>query len=203
MSRRGEDTKERILDAAQALVLERGFAATPVDDIIKSTALTKGAFFHHFPSKGDLARALLQRYADEDLAVFDRLAARADELAEDPLQNALLFLSLFEEFVDAMAKPFPGCMFASYIYEGQTFGPEVHALIDEALKGWTAVYERKFEAVIASREPRQKVTAKQLAESIVCLMEGAFLLARAYDEPEIIIRQSRQFRAYLRFLFED
>lgn len=203
MSRRGMDTKERILDAAKVLVLERGFAATPVDEIIRATDLTKGAFFHHFPSKSDLGRALLQRYADEDLSLFDDLADRADVLAEDPLQNVLLFLRLFEEFVETIERPFPGCMFASYIYEGQQFGPEVHDLIASALKSWASLYERKFEALLAARKPKLNVTAKQLAESIVCLMEGGFLLARAFDDPAIIIRQSRQFRHYLRFLFED
>jgi TetR/AcrR family transcriptional repressor of nem operon len=203
MSQRGEDTKARILDAAQALVIERGFAATPVDEIIKATHLTKGAFFHHFSSKADLAEALMARYAQDDLSVFERLSRRADQLAEDPLQRVLLFLSLFEEFVEDMPEPFPGCMFASYIYEGQQFGPSVHRLIESALKGWTQVYVTKFADLIASRPPKMGVSAEQLAETIVCIMEGAFLLARAYDDSSIVVRQSRHFRDYLRFLFED
>lgn len=202
MSQRGEDTKSRILDAAQALVIERGFAATPVDEIIKATDLTKGAFFHHFPSKAHLAEALLARYANEDLEVFDRLAKRADQLADDPLQRVLLFLSLFEEFVENMPEPFPGCMFASYIYEGQTFGPEVHRLIESALRDWTKVYLEKFEELLAHRQPKMEVSAEQLAETIVCIMEGAFLLARAYEDASIVVRQSRYFREYVRFLFD-
>ncbi len=203
MSRRGEDTKVRIMDAAQVLVFERGFAATPIDEIIKATDLTKGAFFHHFPSKADLAQALLQRYADDDLSRFDRLSARADELSDDPLQRALLFLSLFEEFIENMPDPFPGCMFASYIYEGHQFGAGVHDLIEQSLKQWSQCYEKKFDALIADREPKLGVTAKQLAETIVCNMQGAFLLARANNDSSIIIRQSRQFRDYLRLLFAD
>ncbi|HSR55377.1 MAG TPA: TetR/AcrR family transcriptional regulator [Alphaproteobacteria bacterium] len=202
MSRRGEDTKTKILDAAQNLVIERGFAATPVDDIIKATNVTKGGFFHHFPSKAHLAEALLARYAKEDLAVFDRLAERAEKLSDDPLQQVLLFLSLFEEFVEDMPEPFPGCMFASYIYEGQQFGPAVHQLIESALTSWAKVYIDKFEALLASRRPKMEVTAEQLGETIVCIMEGAFLLARAYEDSSIVIRQSRYFREYLRFLFE-
>lgn len=202
MSRRGEDTKTRILDAAQSLVIERGFAATPVDEIIKATDLTKGAFFHHFRSKAELAEALMARYAADDLSVFERLSKRADHLTEDPLQRVLLFLTLFEEFVAEMPEPFPGCMFASYIYEGQQFGPPVHRLIESALKGWTQVYIDKFEDLIASRPPKMEVSAEQLAETIVCILEGAFLLARAYDDSSIVIRQSRYFREYLRFLFE-
>jgi TetR/AcrR family transcriptional repressor of nem operon len=203
MASRGEDTKQKILDAAKGLVLERGFSATSIDEIIKSSELTKGAFFHHFPSKGELARVLLLRYADEDLSLFDRLSARADELSDDPLQRILLFLSLFEEFVENMEGPFPGCMFASYIYEGQQFSPEVHELIETSLKAWTAHYQRKLEALVAVRPPKVEVTAEQLAEMVVSLLEGAFLLARAYNDTGIIIRQSRTFRQYLRSIFED
>jgi TetR/AcrR family transcriptional repressor of nem operon len=203
MASRGENTKQQILDAAKGLVLERGFSATSIDEIIKSSELTKGAFFHHFPSKGELARALLQRYVDEDLSLFDRLSARADELSDDPLQRILLFLSLFEEFVENIEGPFPGCMFASYIYEGQQFSPEIHKLIETALRSWTAHYQCKLEALMAVRPPRIGVTSEQLAEMIVSLLEGAFLLARAYNDTGVITRQSRTFRQYLRSIFEE
>ena len=51
------DISERILDVAQHLVIENGFAATSVDQVIKAAGTSKGAFFHHFDSKLDLARA--------------------------------------------------------------------------------------------------------------------------------------------------
>ena len=66
--RDGSATRERILDAAQRIVLERGFAATSVDAVLEEAPATKGAFFHHFPSKNDLGRALLKRYAAAELA---------------------------------------------------------------------------------------------------------------------------------------
>ena len=50
------DTRERILDAAQQLVMERGFSATTVDAILEAAGSSKGAFFHHFASKADLGR---------------------------------------------------------------------------------------------------------------------------------------------------
>ena len=70
MARKGEDTRNRILDAAQAMVLDRGFAGVSVDQLIQGLGLTKGAFFHHFRNKNDLARSLIRRYADQGLALF-------------------------------------------------------------------------------------------------------------------------------------
>ena len=61
MARDGTATRIRLLDAAQGLVLERGFAGTSVDDVLSEAASTKGAFFHHFSSKAELGRALVER----------------------------------------------------------------------------------------------------------------------------------------------
>ena len=58
MPKDGTATRERILDAAEHLVIENGFAATSVDQVIRAAGTSKGAFFHHFDSKLDLARAL-------------------------------------------------------------------------------------------------------------------------------------------------
>ena len=57
--------------------------------------------------------------------------------------------------------------------------------------------------MIAERPPRIDVTAKDLAESIVSILEGAFILSRAYGDSMLTTRQSRLFRSYLKLLFED
>jgi TetR/AcrR family transcriptional repressor of nem operon len=67
----GTATKERILAAAQRLVIDHGFAATSLDQVIAASGTSKGAFFHHFTSKLDLARSLVDRYAAADLAHLD------------------------------------------------------------------------------------------------------------------------------------
>jgi AcrR family transcriptional regulator len=53
------DTRQRILDVAQSAVLEKGFAATSIEEIIAEVGITKSGFFYHFADKGELARALL------------------------------------------------------------------------------------------------------------------------------------------------
>jgi AcrR family transcriptional regulator len=60
--RKGEDTRGRILDAAEASVLEKGFAATSIEELIAAVGITKSGFFYHFKDKGELAKALLTRY---------------------------------------------------------------------------------------------------------------------------------------------
>jgi AcrR family transcriptional regulator len=88
--RKGSGTSERILDVAEAAVLEKGFAATSIEEVIAAVGITKSGFFYHFKDKNELAKALLFRYVEREDALFDELFARADELNEDPLHGFLV-----------------------------------------------------------------------------------------------------------------
>ena len=59
--------KEKLLDASLSLIRERGFAATTVDELCTRAGVTKGAFFHHFASKEDLAVAAALAAAREEV----------------------------------------------------------------------------------------------------------------------------------------
>ena len=200
---RSPDTRERILDTAQALVLEKGFSGTSLDDILKATGVTKGAFFHHFKSKAELAQKLIERFAEHDFAMFEDWNRRAEALADDPYQALILFLKFFEEWLDNLEHPFAGCLLAVYVYESSLFDPAVNDFVSRSFAQWQRYYEAKFAAVIAARPPRLAVNARDLAEAIVSILEGAFILARSHGDPALITRQSRLFRGYLKLLFDD
>lgn len=199
--KKGETTRERIVAAAEALILAKGYSGTTVDDVLAATGLTKGAFFHHFAGKAELARAVVERYAETDFALFQAWSERADRLSEDPLERVLIFLKLFEEHLDELGRPFPGCVFASYTYESRQFGPEVHEYIRARLKRWIALYEEKLAALIRARPPARPVTARGLAELITTLIEGGFVMANALADATWLQRQSAEYRRYLELLF--
>ena len=81
MPRDGTVTRDRILDSAERLIIDRGFAATTVDAILADAGTTKGAFFHHFASKAELARSLVERYAAADIAALEDFMMRAEARA--------------------------------------------------------------------------------------------------------------------------
>lgn len=201
MADKGDQTRERILATAEPMILRQGFAGTSLDDILKATKLTKGAFFHHFKGKSDLARALVERYARNDYELFARFAAEAEAASDDPLQQTILFLKSFEDFIEGLTQPVGGCVFAAYTYESLQFDSSIHAFIAHSLRRWTALYEKKFEAVLARYKPARPVTARDLADMIVALIEGGFILIRSYNDANLVARQSRQFRQYLELLF--
>ncbi|MGI9658848.1 MAG: TetR/AcrR family transcriptional regulator [Gaiellaceae bacterium] len=200
MPRDGAATRERILDAAQVLVLDRGFAATTVDAVLDETELTKGAFFHHFDAKADLAYALLERWSAADAALLEDVMARAERLATDPLQQLLLFVGLFEE-ADAELASDPGCLYASFCYERQLMDDASRAIVAEAMLRWRHRLVEKLEEVAAVHPPRVEVDLCALADSFGALVEGAYVLARATEDSSIVGAQLRQFRSHVELVF--
>ncbi|RUW23028.1 TetR/AcrR family transcriptional regulator [Mesorhizobium sp. M1E.F.Ca.ET.041.01.1.1] len=81
--------REELLNHAQALFLTHGYDKASLNDVIAAAGISKGAFYHYFPSKEALLEALAERFARQALAgVQDVLA----DPALDPLGrlNALL-----------------------------------------------------------------------------------------------------------------
>jgi TetR/AcrR family transcriptional repressor of nem operon len=201
MSRDGTATRQRILDTAQDLVLQRGFAGTSVDELIAAASTTKGGFFHHFASKQELARALVARYAAKDVALLDDLFARAERLSSDPLQQLLLFVALQEESAEELAGDDPGCLFASFLYERDLVDEETRRTIADAMVAWRVRTRAKLDEVVALYPPRVPVDLDALADQGQTLFEGAYILSRALGEPTLLKGQLRHLRTYLELLF--
>ena len=201
MTTKAEATRERLLAATKQLVMSKGFAGMAIDDVLKATGLTKGAFFHHFRSKKDLADQLMRWYAEGDLRMFRTSLAQAEAAYDDPMEQLLKFLTDFEAYLCDPQNPPRGCMYALYTYEDGHFESDVKAFVAETLQTWTAMYIRKFQEVIDRYPPAKPVTAKRLAEMMVSVIEGGLILERAYGVPDLAARQSEQFRDYLGLLF--
>lgn len=181
--------------------MAQGFAGTSIDEILNQAGLTKGAFFHYFKGKGELARELVMRHAKNDLAMFADFAARAEAESDDPLEQTIFFLEFFEKYVSDFTDLAPGCMYAVYTYESMQFDASIRDFVSDTLRQRTSIYVRKFQEILDRYEPALPVTARQLAEMIVSIVEGGLVLERAYGEIGMTARQSEQFRNYLELLF--
>lgn len=199
----GEKTRGKILDAAEALILERGYAATSVDQIIDKLKVTKGTFFYHFKKKDDLARALIQRFAAADKRILDEFVTRSEKLSDDPVQQVLIFVGLFIELAEGMDDPHPGCLYASYCYESGLFDEDVHGVATEAILAWRADFGAKLRAAFEKRPPRVKVDVDSLADMLTGIVEGAFILSRVFSDPRVFAAQLRHYRSYLQLLLDE
>ena len=200
--RDGTATRERILDAAQQIVLERGFAATSVDAVLAAARATKGGFFHHFPSKNALGRALLERYVAADERMLDDFMAAAESETDDPAEQLVAFVRHFEVAAEALAPTQPGCLFVSFIYERELAGDGDDDLIATSIRVWRSRLLEKLEAAAHVHPPAIAVDLPSLADQVFTTFECGFILTRAMREPSHLRAQLVHLRHYLELLFQ-
>lgn len=201
MSRAGAKTRERILDGAQSLVLEQGLAGTSIDDVLTAAGTSKGAFFHHFPTKNHLARALVERYAEADLAFLEEFMNRVEAEEDDPAEQIVAFIRLFEDAAEEMVSQQPSCLYVSYVYEKQLFDDGTIDVIADVLLAYRRRLSVKIEAALELHPPPFPIDAAALADHVTVTFEGAFVLARALTDPTLMRQQLELVRRYVALLF--
>jgi len=95
--RRAEKTRERILKAAEECFARDGYDATGVAEICELAGVTKGAFYHHFPSKQAVFLASLQGWLGRLDAGMEVLRAGAPTVPQGLLHMADLTRFIFSE----------------------------------------------------------------------------------------------------------
>src|SRR6185295_15396002 len=81
--------RTKILGSALSVIRAKGYAATSVDDLCAAAGVTKGAFFHHFKSKEDLAVAAADFWSEMTSAFF---AAAPYHAHSNPLDRVLGYI---------------------------------------------------------------------------------------------------------------
>jgi TetR/AcrR family transcriptional repressor of nem operon len=202
MPKNGRKTKENILDAAESLVLEHGFGATSIDQILALTGITKGAFFYHFKNKATLAHALIDRYVVRDNELLHGLLQRAESLSRDPLQQYLLFIGLLEEALRDLTEPLPGCLIASFTYQFQEFDNCTQDAVVNGFKEWHRVLEPKLQNAHEKHQPVFKVGPSEIIDNLLSLFEGGVILAKMYEQSSTLAQQLRHHRNYVELLYD-
>lgn len=189
------------MDEAQSLILNHGFGATTVDSIIQNAGVSKGAFFHHFSSKSELGYELVNRYAKADAQHLEKTLDKAEALSKDPLQQLLIFVKLFEQEMVELEEPFPGCLLASYTYQSELFDDSIHELIRDSMLTWREKILKKLKVISEKYPPKEEVDLESLADMLLVIFEGAFVLTQSLQNSKIIASQLSHYHTYLSLLF--
>jgi TetR/AcrR family transcriptional repressor of nem operon len=182
MPKDGTVTRNRILDAAERLVIENGFAATSIDQVIAASETSKGAFFHHFTSKVDLAQSLVARYAAADIGHLEQAVAQAVAATDDPAEQVVAFVRVFEESADELMAAQSNCLYVSVLTERQLAQQGTSELIVRAIKAWRTTLSRMLRAALAGRRPVLDIDIDALADHVFVTFEGAFILCRSTED---------------------
>jgi TetR/AcrR family transcriptional regulator, transcriptional repressor for nem operon len=197
MPRDGRATRERILDVAERLMTDQGYRATAVDQVIAESGTSKGAFFHHFSSKADLALHLVERYVVADLAHLDSGLEATAHIA-DPAARAVAFLRYYEDGADELMSAQSGCLYASVLAEREFTGSDINDKVAKAALIWRAALADLLRPALHPRRPDLDVDA--LADHMYTTFEGGFILCRTLNDTSAMGGQLRIFRQMLEAL---
>jgi TetR/AcrR family transcriptional regulator, transcriptional repressor for nem operon len=175
----GTATKQRILDTAERLVIENGFAATTVDQVIAESRTSKGSFFHHFTSKLDLARSLVARYAAADIAHLHAAVTHARAATSDPAEQVIAFVRVFEDDADELMSAQSNCLYVSILTERQLAAAGTSEQIVDAITAWRTTLSTMLRTALDQRRPGHDIDTDALADHVFVTFEGAFLLCRS------------------------
>jgi TetR/AcrR family transcriptional regulator, transcriptional repressor for nem operon len=193
------NTKTKLLDAALIAIRAKGYTATTVDDICEAAGVTKGAFFHHFKSKEDLAVAAARHWGALTSGLFASAPYRA---LQDPLDRVLAYVD-FRKAILQGELPEYTCFAGTTIQEVY----DTHPLIREACEKTISDHAAVVEADIAEAMRKYNITGDWTAQSLAlytqAVLQGAFILAKAKHNSAIAADCIDHLRRYIEMLFNQ
>ncbi|RWI29580.1 TetR/AcrR family transcriptional regulator [Mesorhizobium sp.] len=199
--RKGAETRERILEIAEASVLAKGFGATSIEEVIAEAGITKSGFFYHFKDKNELARALMQRYVEENDRIFDDVFHRGRQLSDDPLQSFLITLKLLAELMGDLPNGHPGCLIATFTYQERLFDRSVRDIAAAAVRSWNGRFRDALNEIAAVYPARKGMDLEDVAMMFSCVIDGGIIMSRGLGDPRVLERQILAFRNVVKMLF--
>jgi TetR/AcrR family transcriptional regulator, transcriptional repressor for nem operon len=188
--------------AAERLMTDQGYSATSVDQVIAEAGSSKGAFFHHFASKTDLAAQVVERYVAADLAHLKAgLAATAG--VADPAARVVAFLRFYEDGADGLMAEQSGCLYATVLAEREFTGSDVNRRVAAAARVWRDSLVDLLRPALAGRRSAAGIDLHALADHLYTTFEGGFILCRTLDNRAAMRAQLRIYRQLVEALLRD
>lgn len=191
------ESKVRLLDASLNVIRTKGYSATRIEDVCAVAGLTKGSFFHHFKSKEDLALAAADHFA----AMADAGFAMAPyQTAADPLDRLLGYIDFRIAILQGALADYT-CLFGTMVQEVYDTHPAIRAACDTHMSAHSAGVARDIAEARRRYAPNAPWSAESLALFIQATIQGAFILAKARQGPQVAADCLRHLRRYLETQF--
>jgi TetR/AcrR family transcriptional repressor of nem operon len=191
------ESKTRILDAALQVFRSKGYSATRVEDICQAAGLTKGGFFHYFRSKEELAIAAAEHFAAMAESIF---AVAPYHKFTDPLDRLLGYVDFRKSILLGELSDYT-CLLGTMVQETYETHPLIRQTCDRCLSAHAATLATDIEAAIRKYGLTPRWTVESLAYYMQSVIQGAFILAKAQQSPEVASSCLDHLRRYLERLF--
>lgn len=190
MAKSTQDTRDRIVAAADLLFYERGYDHTSFADIADAVELSRGNFYHHFKSKDDILEAVIGQRMKKTQAMLDSWA----EQAQTPTGRIGRFIEMMVMNGSRIRRR--GCPVGTLCTELAKLDhpalPLASALFT-LFRRWLAA---QFEQIGGGHD------ADALAMHLLARSQGIATMANAFDDEAFIRQEARQLHQWLRAVCE-
>ena len=194
----GNLTRTKLLDATLAVMRQKGFAATSVDDVCRAAGVTKGSFFHHFDTKEALAVAAAGHFAKMADGVF--VGAPYRKLA-DPLDRLIGYVDFRIKILRGPTFQF-SCLLGTFVQELYETHPAIRDACQTHMGDHVAMLERDVAEAKAKYAPKAEWTPASLAFHMQTVLQGSLIFAKATGGPTVAAESLRHLKRYLSILFD-
>jgi TetR/AcrR family transcriptional repressor of nem operon len=179
------DTRQRLLDTAEKLFYARSYEDVGVQEICQEAGVKKGSFYHFFPSKRDLTLAILdaswKRYRETMLAqVFARDVPplkRIERLLDSQYRH--------HKAVKDETGQVLGCPYGNLAGEMSTQDEVIRGRLKRIFRDLEAPIEEVLDAAMAAGDLAE-LDSRATAGAMVAYLEGLTLIAKTWNDPEVI-----------------
>lgn len=190
--RKGERTREMIIEKAAELLNRYGYLSSPISAVMQETGLEKGGIYNHFGSKEELAIEAFHHSVN----TMKRHFAKAFENKRNSVDRLLAFLEAFGELAEN--RPLPGgCPIMNVAIESDDAHPvfciEARQAMDELYNTITKIVSRGIE----KSEISQQTDADAVATILISTLEGALMMSKLYKDPVYVSRATDHLKRYI------
>jgi len=187
------ETRAKLLDAARDVIRTKGYAGSTVDDICAAAGVTKGSFFHHFDSKEELGIAALERFGAMAATLFGSAPYRSKS---DPRDRVLGYVD-FRILLLQGEIPLYTCLIGTTVQEAYASHPNLRLACDRMLSEHVAELTRDLAAAKARYGPDASWDPESVGYFMQCVLQGAFIFAKAKQNADIATASLGHLRNYL------
>lgn len=179
---RTSDARARLIESGRGLIHERGYTAVGVAELCQKAGVNKGSFYYLFPSKQELALAVIDSFSQDASQMLEDLASGS----APPLERLRRFFAQAHRHHRRKRKEcgrVVGCALGNLALEMSTQDDAVRKRLGQVFDA----HVDRFEAVVAEAVARGDIPpldSRPAARAVLALFEGAILLAKTRDDPD-------------------
>ncbi|HEY2055935.1 MAG TPA: TetR/AcrR family transcriptional regulator [Solirubrobacterales bacterium] len=177
LTKKGAETRERIVGAAAQLIFERGVAGTGMEDIKEAAGVSSSQLYHYFADKQALVHAVIAHQSDAVLAVQEPLLGKLDSL------DALRAWRDQAVAIERQLQCKGGCPIGTLAGELAEADPEARADIAAGFARWEGAIAQGIEAMHERGELPARVDPDRLALALLAAHQGGLILTQVRRDP--------------------